>query len=157
MLGGLAGITFVFWQVLVAPDADPSITFAPVVAGLYVFSFFAGFGLWRGTSFGQKASMAVQVLQCPKLISPQFGFIFGVGIDLWLTLVWQDQFAALGFEIKLPAFHQVFINVETAPFALGVSLTALFWLVVLGRYGPESQGPAAPPAPPPDWTSSDPA
>src|SRR5688572_1301239 len=84
MLGGVAGVGVVFWQILAAPDEDPSVTLAPVAAALYLFSFVAGLLLWGKKPFGRKASMAIQVLQVPKLMSPQIAFIFSVGCDFWV-------------------------------------------------------------------------
>ncbi len=154
MLGGIAGLGLVFWQILAAPDEDPGITLAPVAAALYVFSFVAGLLLWRGRPFGRQASMAVQVLQLPKLMSPQIAFMFSVGCDFWVHYLWREGFTVLGFELKLLAFHQIFINIPDAPLLLGVSVTAPFFLAVLGRYNPNPKGSREPPAPPVDWNTN---
>ena len=154
MLGGVAGVGTVFWQILVAPDDDPAITLAPIPAALYVFSSVAGLLLWLGKPGGRKASMAVQVLQVPKLMSPQIAFIFSVGCDLWVHYLWRDEFSLVGFELKLPAFHQIFTSEADAPFVFGISLTALFFLAVLGRYKPNYLSLREPPAPPSEWNSS---
>ena len=154
MLGGVAGVGTVFWQILAAPDSDPAITLAPIPAALYGFSFVAGLLLWLGRPAGRVASMAVQVLQVPKLMSPQIAFIFSVGCDFWVHYLWRDEFSLVGFELKLLSFHQIFTREQEAPFVFGISLTALFFLAVLGRYKPADVTLLEPPAPPIDWNSS---
>jgi hypothetical protein len=46
-----------------------------------IFSVVAGIALWCGTSFGRKASMVVQAIQLPKIISPALIFMF----SLWIS------------------------------------------------------------------------
>jgi hypothetical protein len=154
MLGGVAGVGVVFWQILAAPDEDPSVTLAPVAAALYLFSFVAGLLLWGKKPFGRKASMAIQVLQVPKLMSPQIAFIFSVGCDFWVHYLWREGFTILGFELKLLAFHQIFIAEPNAPFLFGISITAPIFLAVLGRYNPNSLSSREPPAPPVEWNTN---
>jgi hypothetical protein len=154
MLGGVAGVGIVFWQILAAPDNDPAITLAPIPAALYGFSFVAGLLLWLGRHGGRAASLAVLVLQVPKLMSPQIAFIFSVGCDFWVHYLWRDEFSLVGFELKLLSFHQIFTREPDAPFVFGVSLTALLFLAVLGRYKPATVTLLEPPAPPIDWDSS---
>lgn len=118
MLGGVAGVGTVFWQILAAPDDDPAITLAPIPAVLYVFSFVAGLLLWLGRPGGRKASMAVQVLQVPKLMSPQVAFIFSVGCDLWVHYLWRDEFSLVGFELKLLASTRSLLVKRALPSSL---------------------------------------
>src|ERR1700753_2948217 len=84
IVGGVVGICFVAWWLLAVPFNLINILLAPIPVGIYVFSLAAGASLWRGKSFGRKASIAVQAIQLPKIISPWLIFMFSFGFDLWV-------------------------------------------------------------------------
>lgn len=152
IVGGVFGLVLVVWQLAVAPFNVISLLLAPVAAGIYVLSFVAGVGLWRGSTFGRKASIIVQTIQAPKVISPLITFAFSFGLDFWVHQLWYAEMTNFGFEFRLLAFHHLSANVP-APVGLGVSLTALIFLVLLRRYDPNSVSAmdAPPPPPPAAW------
>lgn len=152
MVGGVVGVGFVVWWLSAAPVKALTILLAPIPIGIYVFSLVAGVALWRGSPFGRRASIVVQLIQLPKIVSPQLIFMFSFGLDLWVHYLRTAEFANLGFEFRLLAFNQLFINAQGAPVGLGVSVIAPLFLLVLTRYKPGAASDvyAAPP-PPVDW------
>ena len=152
IVGGVFGLGFVIWQLLAAPFTLFTLLLAPVAAGLYVLSFVAGVGLWRGGAFGRKASIVVQAIQTPKVVSPLVTFAFSFGLDLWVHQLWYQEMTNLGFEFRVLAFHQLSVNAP-APIGLGVSVTALVFLALLRRYDPNSISAldVPPPPPPAEW------
>lgn len=150
MIGGAVGVGLVIWWLLATPVNAFTVAIAPIPISIYIFSFVAGVSLWRGSSFGRKASIVVQVIQLPKVVSPFIIFMFSFGLDLWVHTLFAEGFSTVGFEFRALAFHQFFINVQ-APVGIGVSLTAVISLVMLIRYKPEGTQEVAmlPPAPVP--------
>jgi hypothetical protein len=109
----------------------------------------AGITLWRGTSFGRKASLAIQFIQLPKVTSPAIIFLFTFGFDVWVHAS-PDGLVGIQFSVFN---HQLFLNVPNAPVNFGISITAIIALVILKKYVPEPRtaGPLPPP-PPTDWS-----
>jgi len=153
IVGGVFGIGFVIWVMLKMPFNVFSGALGVISIGIYALSLVAGIALWGGRPFGRKASIIVQTIQVPKLVSPLFTFIFSFGFDLWVHYLLAGNFATLGFEFRFLAFNQLFINLPGAPLGLGVSISAFFFLTVLFRYQPEKtvNETAPPPPPPEDW------
>jgi hypothetical protein len=155
IVGGVVGIGFVIWALLATPFNAWTLIIAPIAISIYILSLVAGVALWRGNSFGRKASIVVQAIQLPKIISPLVIFMFSVGFDLWVQFLLTRGFSNLGFEFRFLAFSQIFFNVQDAPFGLGVSITACIFLAMLLRHKPGRAEEAAilPPPPPPmaEW------
>jgi hypothetical protein len=149
--GGLAGIGFMLWSLMVTPFNGLTLLLAPIPINIYILSLVAGVALWRDNSFGRKASIVVQAIQLPKIVSPLIIFTFSFGFDLWIQLLLSRGFSKLGFEFRTLAFYEFFINVQDAPFGLGVSITACIFLAMLLRHKPGRAKEAAilPPPPPP--------
>ena len=152
IVGGVFGLGLVVWQLLAAPSNVFLLLLAPIATGIYILSLVAGVGLWRGSTFGRKASIVVQSVQAPKVISPLVTFAFSFGLDFWIHQLWYEGMTNLGFNFRLLAFYQLSINVP-APIGLGVSITALVSLVLLRRYDPNSISAMdmPPPPPPAEW------
>jgi hypothetical protein len=151
IVGGLAGIGLITWSVLSQPldfRAFPVFLFA---VGVDCLSLAAGIALWRGTSFGQRASIAVQLIQIPKIVSPAIIFMFSFGFDLWIHFLITDTFSSVGFQTTLFAYNQLFLNVGGAPFDIGVSVTGIVFLFALLRYRPRKPTEVLPPPPPIDF------
>jgi hypothetical protein len=152
MVGGVAGVGLVAWWLSAAPVNALTILLAPIPVGIYVLSLAAGVALWRGSPFGRRASIVVQLIQLPKLVSPQLIFMFSFGLDLWVHYLRSAEFANLGFEFRLLAFNQLFINAQGAPVGLGISVIAPLFLLVLIRYESDAASDVhTPPPPPVDW------
>ena len=152
--GGVFGVVFVAWWFLAAPNNTLSPLLAIVPVGINVLSFVAGVALWRGSEFGRKCSIAVQLIQAPKIISPAVVFMFSFGFDLWVQyLELPEGPANLGAEFRLLAFFLLSFGTAGVPVGLGVSVTACLSLVLLSRYKPGqiSAIDALPPSPPADW------
>jgi len=119
-----------------------------------IFAVVAGITLWRGTSFGRKASIAVQAIQLPKIISPALIFMFTFGFDFWL----HASSSAFGFQTAFFGNNQIFIGVgvQDVPVDLGVSVTAIIALVILKKYKPAVRTSLrpSPPLPPSEWPAS---
>jgi hypothetical protein len=138
MVGGVIGICSVVWWFAVVPFNLISFLLSPILIGIYVLSFIAGLLLWRESPYGRITSIIVQSIQIPKIFSPIIVFMFSFGFDLWLHLVILDnKYLTYGFELKLLAFHQLFINSQNAPLGFGFSITALVFLIMLLKYKTE--------------------
>ena len=157
VIGGVFGIGFVIWWLMAAPTNAFTVILVPIPMSIYVLSLVAGVALWRGSSFGRKASIVVQAIQVPKIVSPPIIFMFSFGFDLWVHILFANGFSNLGFEFRFLAFNQFFINVQDGSFGLGVSLTAIVFLTMLLRHKPAriEDGAVLPPAPVPyEWSDS---
>jgi hypothetical protein len=159
IIGGIGGVGSVIWWLLAAPFDAFSLLLAPIVVTIYILSVIAGVALWRGSAFGRKASIVVQIIQLPKIVSPLIIFMFSFGFDLWGHILFAKGSSNLGFEFRFLAFNQLFINVQDAPFGLGVSLSAAIFLALLLRHKPgrfEDDAAILPPPPPPpaEWNDS---
>jgi hypothetical protein len=139
IIGGVCGILSIFWLFLVSPFDIYSLLFAPILIGIHAFSLLAGFWLWSGKHKGRTASIIVQIIQVPKIISPYMIFMFSFGFDLWIEfLVARNGMANYGVQLRLLTFYQFFFNAENAPFGLGISITALICLAMLINYKPQA-------------------
>lgn len=154
IIGGVCGIGFIVWVVASAPYNPVHLLIATIPLGIDALSLIAGIALWRGSAFGRKASIVVQTIQIPKLLSPLFTFSFSFGFDVSVHYMLAGDFATVGTQVKFLAFNAVFINMPDSPMGMGVSLTACVFLALLFRYQPETvtDETALPPPPPPaDW------
>jgi hypothetical protein len=149
IFGGVFGIGLVIWELVVTPFNVLILILAPIPISIYIFSLVAGVALWRDNSFGRKASIVVQAIQLPKIVSPLIIFMFSFGFDLWVHILLTEGLSNLGFEFRFLAFSQLFFNVPNAPFGLGVSITACIFLAMLLRYKPGKAAIFPPPPPPP--------
>jgi len=159
IIGGVVGIGFVIFWLLVTPANFLSLILAPIPIGIYILSLVAGITLWRGKPFGRKASIVVQVIQLPKIVSPLIIFMFSFGFDLWVHILFSREFFNVGFQFRFLAFNQFFFYAQDAPFGLGVSLSAGIFLAMLLRHKPARVGdnlivlgPPSPPNPKAEWT-----
>jgi hypothetical protein len=123
--------------------------------GIYILSLVAGIELWRDTSFGRKASILVQVIQIPKIISPIIIFLFSCGFDFWIHLLFTGGYSTFGFQFQFLTFNQFLFNVPDAPIGLGLSLTGLVFLAILWNHKPGRVEPILSPSEPPPPVSWD--
>src|SRR5262245_26314917 len=98
IVGGVAGAGLVIWMLLAAPFNALALIFAPLPFSINILSLVAGVALWRGSSFGRKASIVVQAIQLPKIVSPLIIFMFSFGFDLWVQILLTEGLSNLGFE-----------------------------------------------------------
>ena len=129
IIGGVAGIVFMPWTQI--PNIN--IFSLPVIILeilIDLLAIAAGIALWCETSFGRKASVAVQLIQLPKITSPAILFMFSFGLDFW---VHASPSGIVGFQFSVFC-TQIVLNVPNAPVDFGVSVTAIIALVKK-RYG----------------------
>lgn len=131
VLGGVFGIGIVLWDIAGRLVDWFTFAVAGVVFGIYLLSIVAGVLLWRNRRTGRVASIFIQLLQLFKLVSPPLTFSISIGFDFYIFVQAAAGFSNVGFEFKVPAFHQVFLGAEGAPIGLGFSLTAAFFLIML--------------------------
>ena len=151
IIGGLFSLCFIGWAVATQPSNVASVMIGAIALIIDITAVVAGVALWRGTAFGRKASMAIQAIQLPKIVSPIMIFIFSFGFDLWLHA------SASGFGIQTAFFgsNQLFFNVENVPGNIGISVTAIIALVILNKFQPAVHETPLPPPPPTAWPVSD--
>ena len=138
IIGGVSGVMFIIWWFLVSPFNIYSLLLAPIPAAVSIFSIFAGYWLWTGHRFGRISSIIVQAIQVLKIFSPLIIFMFSFGFDVWVQfLISNDGFSNLGIEFRFLSFNQLFFGVENAPTGLGISITALAFLLMLINYRPK--------------------
>jgi hypothetical protein len=139
MVGGVAGALLFIWRLTESPLSVGTLILALIALAIYVLSTVAGIALWRGRRFGHTASLIVQAIQIPKILSPVIVWTFSLGFDAFLYVVQMNNGIKYGIEFKVLAFHQLFLNYTGAPFGFGLSLTALTCLMVLiyDRHGIE--------------------
>ena len=151
ILGGLFSLCFVGWAVVTQPSNIASTIIGAIALIIDITAVVAGVALWRGSAFGRKASMAIQAIQLPKIVSPIMIFLFSFGFDLWL----HASASGLGIQTAFFGSNQLFLNVENAPGDIGISVTAIIALVILNKFQPMVRETPLPPPPPADWPTSD--
>jgi hypothetical protein len=119
MVGGTVGILFMLYVGLTTSFAWSALFVLPVVLLIFSFSFIAGLYLWRGTEFGRKSSIVVQLIQLPKLMSPFLVFSFSFGFDLFPHLSIMSGFSNVGIQFRVLADGQLFINSSVDGILLG--------------------------------------
>ena len=155
IIGGILGIAFMFWVLLTNPVNVFTILLAIVATGIYVLSLVAGLLLWQDRSNGRTASIVVQVIALPKIITPAIIFMFSFGFDVWLHYLQTAVSSNVGFEFRFLAFNQFFINAPNAPVGIGVSITSCVFLAILVKHKPGAvSAEALPPAPPVEWSNN---
>jgi|RhiMethySRZTD1v2_1073278.scaffolds.fasta_scaffold19612_4 hypothetical protein len=132
--GGLSGIGLITWQVLIATETIHAPLAAVIAFGVYILSIVAGITLWQEQPFGRKTSIIIQMIQLPKFLSVPLTFFFSFGFDLYIYLVSIAEFSNLRINLKLGAYHQLYINLPNAPFGIGVSIPACIFLAKLLSY-----------------------
>jgi hypothetical protein len=146
IIGGVSSIVFTHWTQI--PNVG-SLTIGIIEFLIELFAIVAGIALWCETSFGRKASVAIQTIQLPKIMSAPIFFMFSFGLDVW---VHASTSGVVGIQFSI-FNNQLFLNVPNAPGALGISVTSIIALIILKKYQPEPR-PArpVPPPPPDDWS-----
>ena len=160
IIGGLFTMTFLAWTL--ASQTSALVTeMRGIISGaimigelcIDIFAVVSGVTLWRGTSFGRKASIAIQVIQLPKISFPSIIFMFSFGFDLWVYV----SSSIVGFQTSFFGSNQIFLMVQNLPVSgFGISVTAIIALVILNKYKPAVRtalGPL-PPLPPSEWPAS---
>ena len=154
VIGGIVGLGFVGWVLLSSAINIFTIVFAIVAVVIYIFSFVAGVALWQGRAFGRAASIIIQAIQLPKIISPAIIFMFSFGFDLWIHYLQVGRFSTLGFEFRFLAFNQLFLNSVDAPTGFGISVVSCVFLPALVKYKPQAKRKEVLTPPPPaiEWS-----
>lgn len=116
-------------------------------------SLVAGVLLWRDHRAGRMASIIVQAIQLPKLVSPLLIFLFSFGLDFYPYIQVEAGVSKVGVDFKLAAFYNLFLNRPGTPVAVGISIPAIVFLAVLIRSKRGGRQEKAVPPPPP--TSSE--
>jgi hypothetical protein len=152
IIGGLFGMVFVIWAMIHQTSNIFSRMIGIVEVLIEILAVVAGTALWAETSFGRKASLAIQLIQLPKITSPAIIFMFSFGFDVW---VHASSDGVVGIQTSV-SFNQLFLNVPNAPVDFGISITAIIALAILKKYEPPSRalGPLPPP-PPGNWSVVD--
>jgi hypothetical protein len=135
IVGGAFGILFIVLQFVAGENDRLALVLALVSLAVYLLSFVAGVALWRGHRFGRVGSIAVQAIQLPKYGSQLFFFMFSFGFDAYPYFALTNTANTIvGFEFKLLAFNQLFVNVADAPVVFGVSIPACIFLSMLLKH-----------------------
>jgi hypothetical protein len=156
IVGGVFGIIILAWELVASPADGYTLLLAPVSYGIFILSLVAGVLLWREHRAGRMTSVVVQAIQLPKIVSPVLIFTFSFGFDFYPYVLSDAGFSKVGVDLRLLAFHQLYLNIEEAPFAAGVSVPAVMFLIMLLRYKPATRGEMVPPPPPTGSEWSDP-
>jgi len=140
ILGGISGIALMVYVLAVNHINLAALIVWFITVGIYLLSIIAGVRLFKGKSGGRTASIIVQALQIPKIISPAFIFMFSIGLDFWVNIIISPGGDVnAGFQLRTPAFSQIFIAVSGAPIGLGVSVTSVIFLFLLIKYGSDKK------------------
>lgn len=138
IVGGIFGLIMLLFWFLTSPFNAYSLLLAPIPIAVSIFGLIAGYWLWTGHRFGRISSIIIQIIQIPKIFSSFVIVMFSFGFDLWVQfLVMPNGFTNLGFEFRFLSNNQLFFNVNNAPTGLGISITALIFLVMLINHTPE--------------------
>ena len=158
VIGGVFGI-FILARQLIGSRVDLYVLLlGPIAIGIFLMSVVAGVLLWREHRAGRMASIIVQTIQLPKVVSPPLIFSFSFGLDLYPYIqVAGGAVSKMGVDFKLLAFYNLYLNSPGAPVAVGFSIPAAAFLIMLLRYKPGGTRETMMPPPPPtssEWNHS---
>ena len=159
VVGGACSFGFIVWALLGVPLDARTALVALFMLAVNALSFVAGVALWSGSRLGRTLSIIVQVVQLPKIVSPQMIFLFSFGLDVWVYAAQAGMHVILGFQFTLLPSSQLFFNAVENPVSLaGVSVSSIAFLALLIRYkagdaavAGRDEPPSTPPPPPADW------
>ena len=138
MIGGVFGIFFVCWVAL-SSDLDlASMIVAGIEIAIFALSLASGIALWRRHPLGRKGSIVIQAIQIPKIVSPAIVFMFSFGFDVWIRYLQGSRLSNVGFDLRLLANSQLFINVPNTPSGFGISISACVFLLPLIKPAPDA-------------------
>lgn len=149
VIGGVGGLIILAKQFPAFRFEISVILLAPIAIGVYLMSLVAGLLLWREHRAGRVASIIVQAIQLPKLVSPLLIFMFSFGFDFYPFVAVARGVSRVQVEVKFFAFYNLYLNIPEVPVSFGVSIPAIIFLIVLLRYKPgKTQEKPMPPLPP---------
>jgi len=131
ILGGIIGVIFVVVKVFTSDIY--TIGFGALSIGVFCLSLIAGITLWKEHYFGKTLSIIVQLIQLPKILSPNVIFFFSFGFDFYLIWTFIENFSHLGFNARFLEEHRLMVNVADAPFGIGISIMSCIFLILLLR------------------------
>src|SRR5436309_3080870 len=93
MVGGVVGVLFMVYVAMSSEFAVPVIFVGSFSSAIFVLSMLAGSWLWQGQRRGRTASIVIQCIQLPKVISGPLIFMFSFGFDVFahVTLLQNDS------------------------------------------------------------------
>ena len=147
VLGGIVGPVVIVTQLSNRPPNIVDLGVAALLCVPFLISLVAGVFLWRGTRAGRVLSVAVMVIQLPKVLSPDFAFMMSFGFDVSALATFRAGSSWFGVDIQPGAVCRFLVNGREMPVGFGVSLMSCFWLCFLiGFYRSPVKGrPAEPP------------
>jgi len=139
IIGGVFGLITTIWWFSISPINIYSLLLLPIPIAIYILSFLAGYWLWKGTPLGRTASIIIQAVQLPKIYSSLLIFMFSFGFDVWIQfIILNNGLSNFGFQFMFLSSSQIFFNVKDAPTGIGISLTALIFLIMLVKHRQET-------------------
>ncbi|HEV3437742.1 MAG TPA: hypothetical protein VG122_10310 [Gemmata sp.] len=131
--GGISGLLGVIYQLILHRRDPASLNLVWLLIDIYLLALFAGFMLWRDTRVGRVASIVSQLIQLPKLLSPEFTFMVSYGFDFyWMSLTRPGR-REWHFNFQLLSYNLPIINTELWREGFGVSFVSLLALRLLLR------------------------
>ena len=137
VIGGIVGILFMFYGAVASGFEFGFMLVGPISLGIFILSLVAGILLWKGKERGRKASIVVQFIQLPKLMSPALIFMYSFGFDLFPHITLVKDFSNVGIQFRVLADGQLFVNSAGAPLLLGISVPSIIALIKLWNYDPK--------------------
>lgn len=107
IVGGLSGLLSIAVEAVRA-ELWFGVTLSRLIpAALFLLSLVAGVQLWRNKRTGYWASIAVQIVQLPKLVTASFAFMMSFGFDVMVLRVPSSGSAGYGlvFNAAVPEYH----------------------------------------------------
>jgi hypothetical protein len=131
MTGGVFGLATIISR-LIFQQLDPtSLNLVWLLIAIYMLALFAGIMLWRNTRVGRLMSIVSQIIQLPKLLSPEFAFMVSYGFDLsWMSLARADR-TEWSFDFRAPSYYLLINNTGLWQKGIGVSFVSLLALRLL--------------------------
>jgi hypothetical protein len=133
ILGGITGPIYLAFQLRDAPCPTSVVVLAVVLLAMYGLALVAGLMLWRNHRRGKALSVAVQLLQLPKIASTTLAFSISFGFDFAPMVVATNGSAgyAITFLIRFGAEHTFYIDNPAMPLGFGISLVSCLFLTLL--------------------------
>jgi len=137
MIGGIVGPVSVLSLMVVAKFRVDVVVMGVIVLSFFLLSLYAGVMLWRDRRSGYTASVFVQLIQLPKLMTTYLFFMMSFGFDFMvMSVVHPNGLHGLIANVRFGQSNDFFINPPPGgPLGFGISLVSCVSLWLLRKGG----------------------
>lgn len=127
MLGGVLGVSlFIFFVPFRNFFLGAELFIINIIMlSLYVFSFCAGFLMWKGKKSGIRLSLIIQAFQIPQFIINGYTYLFICGSMLSINIEYFSAYYGFNFKVHLGSLYHINLISRHTPLIFGINVIAL--------------------------------